>query len=375
MKKNVVELENKKLKKLNKIYLFIIILGILGAIGLVELYLHKNIIENTKIMNKIVEYRNTKEMKFNYDYEYVENNHNAAYKLDIKSAYGDTQGYHPKVLNFKEKWNGYKYWMIFSPYPYGNDKYENPNLVVSNDLINWKEPKGFKNPVEDAPKNYEHGYIYNSDPHIVYNSDKDQIELYYRFVNDREDKMILYRQISKDGIDWSKKEAIITTKRSKNDIISPAIIYEDGKYKMWYIERDRTLKYTESEDGKKFGKTRDIKLSYPLPKLTNWHLDVIKTEKGYEMITVAYKSWKDRNSMNLYYFQSEDNVNYSEGKIILRPSLISWDNRGIYRSSFIYEDGKYYVFYSALSTNFERGIGLSYGEHIENLIGSNIKEK
>ena len=143
---------------------------------------------------------------------------------------------------------------------------------------------------------------------------------------------------------------------------------------MWYIDRDRTLKYTESTDGYKYDNERTIKLDYPIAKLTNWHLDVIKTEKGYEMLTVAYKDWKDRNSMHLYYFESKDNVSYSQGKIILRPSLISWDNRGIYRSSFIYEGGKYYVYYSAISTSFERGIGLSYGEHIENLIGSNIKE-
>ena len=375
MKKQELEQQIKKLKKFNKIYISIIILGVIGCVGLIFLYLNKNIIKNTKIMNSLIEYRNKVEMKFNYDYEYIENNHNSAYKLNIKSAYGDTQGVHPKVLNFEKKWNGYKSWMVFSPYPNGNDKYENPHIVVSNDLINWEVPKGLKNPIEDTPKNYEHEYIYNSDPHLVYNYDLNQLEVYFRFVNDRENKMILYRKTSKDGIKWTEKESIITTKRKTKDIISPAIIYEDGIYKMWYIDRDRTLKYTESLDGQKYDNERIIKLNYPIAKLTNWHLDVIKTEKGYEIITVAYKNWKDRNSMNLYYFQSKDNISYSQGKIILRPSLISWDNRGIYRSSFIYEDGKYYVYYSAISTSFERGIGMSYGEHIENLIGSNIKEK
>jgi hypothetical protein len=200
------------------------------------------------------------------------------------------------------------------------------------------------------------------------------MELYYRYVDDTEDKMILYRKVSKDGINWSEKEAIITTKRSEKDIISPALIYEDGTYKMWYVDVDRTLKYTESTDGYNYSEERIIKLSYPIAKLTNWHIDVIKTEKGYELLSVAYKNWKDRNSMNLYYFYSEDNETYSDGIIIMRPSLISWDNRGIYRSSMIYENGTYYVFYSALNTAFVRGVGLAYGENIENLIGSNIKE-
>ena len=370
----ILEKENKKYKRINTVFIAIILIGVIGLIALVEVYFHKDIIENLKIMNKVKEYRSTINKNFNYDYEYIENNHNAAYKLKLISAYGDNQGYHPKVLNFKEKWNGYKYWMIFSPFPYGDEKYENPNLLASNDMINWEEPKGFKNPVEDIPKDFKADLNYNSDPHIVYIEETDTMELYWRYVNDENDKVILYRKTTKDGVHWSDKEEILTATRSKKDYISPAIIHEDGKYKMWFVDRNRVLKYIESKDGYKYSDERVIELNYPLPKMTTWHLDVIKTEKGYEMIVVAYKNWKDRNGMNLYYFQSKDNVNYSEGIIILRPSTLSWDNRGIYRSSFIYEDGKYYVFYSALNMMMERGIGLSYGEHIENLVGSNIKE-
>ena len=143
---------------------------------------------------------------------------------------------------------------------------------------------------------------------------------------------------------------------------------------MWFVDKDRTLKYMESKDGYNYRNEKIIELNYPILNLITWHIDVIKTHKGYEMIVVAYKSWKDRNSMNLYYFKSKDNDTYSKGIVILRPSLISWDNRGIYRSSFIYEDNTYYVFYSGISDKFERGIGMSYGKNIENLIGSNIKK-
>ena len=125
----------------------------------------------------------------------------------------------------------------------------------------------------------------------------------------------------------------------------------------------------ESTDGYHYSNEKTIELKYPIPDLKPWHLDAIKTDKGYELIVVAYRYHKDRNSMNLYYFNSKDNNTYSKGKIILRPSLISWDNKGIYRSSFIYENNTY----SGISFNNERGIGLSYGEHIENLIGSTIK--
>ncbi len=371
------ELEGKckKLKRINNWLTFFVIVGVFGAIVVIELYLHKDAFEKTNLAKKLKSYRNEISSKYNVDTEYVESVHNAAYKLDLSSVDKTNQGVHPKVINFEKKWHGYKYWMSFSPYPDGNDKYENPYLVASNDLIHWEAPKGLKNPIEDTPKEYEHEKVYNSDPHIVYNKDKDVMELYFRYVNVNKDQMILYKKTSKNGVDWTDKKEVLSVKVSKKDYISPAIIYDDGIYKMWYVDKNRVVKYTESKDGKNWKKERTIILYYPQAHLTTWHLDVIKTEKGYELLSVAYKNWKDRNAMNLYYFKSKDNQDYEQGIIILRPSLISWDNRGIYRSSFIYENGTYYVFYSALSTQFERGIGFSYGEHIENLVGSNIKEK
>ena len=46
-------------------------------------------------------------------------NKSTRYRLNIISSYGDKEAYHPKVIAFKEKWNGYKYWMSFTPYPKG----------------------------------------------------------------------------------------------------------------------------------------------------------------------------------------------------------------------------------------------------------------
>ena len=143
---------------------------------------------------------------------------------------------------------------------------------------------------------------------------------------------------------------------------------------MWYVESKGIVKYTESNDGINWEDSKDINLQYET-KLLTWHLDVIRTQKGYEMIVVAYTSWEDRLSMNLYYFKSKDNINYGEGITILRPSINSWDNKGIYRSSLMYEDGIYYVFYSAMSRKMERGVGIAYGKEINNLKGLNLKEE
>ena len=364
----------KKLKKLNIIFIVIIAIGVLGLAAIPYAYTHKDKIGKSTIGQRMNYYRNKVNSNLNQNYEYTENNHNAPYKLNLNEGKTDIQATHPKVLNFKEKWNGYKYWLVFSPYPYGNDKYENPHLVASNDLINWEIPKGLKNPIEPTPKEYKHEVVYNSDPHILYNPDTNKMELYFRYVNEAKKEVIIYRKISSDGINWSDKEVILTEDFSKDDFMSPAFIYDNGTYKMWAVGKKLNVRYLESKDGVHYTNEKTIELKYPISGLNTWHLDVIKTDKGYEMITVAHKYHKDRNSMNLYYFKSKDNNEYERGIIILRPSLISWDNRGIYRSTFMYEDGTYYVFYAALDTNFVRGVGLSYGENIENLIGANVKE-
>lgn len=296
---------------------------------------------------------------------------NSKYKLNIVSTYGDNEAYHPKVLSFKNGWNGYKYWMSYTPYPQnsggkgeGNDSKENPHIAVSNDLINWKTLINLDEPLDTRAK-----LRYNSDAHIVYNSNLNRLECYWRYVDDVEDKAIIYRRCTKDGVNWSEKEiAFIEAPRSKKDCVSPAILFEDGIYKMWYVDKNNTIKYTTSLDGKEWEETQVLKMNYE-EAVKTWHLDVIQTEKGYEMIMVAFNNWKLHNDMSLYYSISSDGIEWKTAKPIIKPTIKTqnWDNKGIYRSSFIYEDGIYYVYYSGTSKDLHHGIGLMYGKDIYNL--------
>lgn len=290
------------------------------------------------------------------------------YKLEIISSYGDNEAYHPKVITFDKKWNGYKYWMSYTPYPGGNSGYENPHIAVSNDLINWYAPKG-QNKSLDEVKNKYKKKRYNSDAHIVYNKDKDIIICYWRYVDDVTGSVTLYKRETSDGITWTDKKKVLFSKnRHKKDYVSPAIVYDNGIYKMWYVNICNTITYAESKDGMKWTDKSKIKFGYPT-KLDTWHLDVIKTEKGYEMITVAYDKWKHHNKMDLYYTISENGTDFKDAIKILEPErgTLNWDNSGIYRSSMIYLDDTYYLYYGAVGITAERGVGLAYGEDITNL--------
>ena len=168
--------------------------------------------------------------------EYIEIT-NSPKRLNLESVYGDIQAYHPKVISFKNKWNGYKYWMSYTPYPYGDSKKENPHVVASNDGINFKFPSNIK--VLDEVKDTANGKRYNSDSHLVYNETNNELECWWRYVDDVSNKVILYRRKTTDGVNWSEKEAVITANRKKQDYLSPAIIYEDNMYKMWFVRKCR----------------------------------------------------------------------------------------------------------------------------------------
>lgn len=305
-------------------------------------------------------------------------NYNCRHRLEIVSSYGDNQAYHPKVLAFKEKWNGYKYWMSYTPYPKGDDGKENPHIAVSNDLINWKTPGNNVNPL-DEPDDKQASLRYNSDSHIVYNYDTNELYCYWRYVDDINNAVFIYRRDTKDGINWTpKKITAYSNDRKSKDYISPAIIYENGAYKMWYVDQGNIVTYATSNDGITWNDENIIELEYE-KNLKTWHLDVIHTRENYEMIVVAYDKWSNRNDMNLYYTSSTNGIIWDKTRTILKPSVRSqyWDNKGIYRSSFIYENGKYYVFYGGTSKSYDHGIGMVYGESIDNLhkVNANFKSQ
>lgn len=287
--------------------------------------------------------------------------------LDMPNIYGNVIDYHPSVYAFEEKWNGYKYWIAYTPYENCNDLYENPHLLASNDLQNWEEPKGFKNPLEPCPENYERGSVYNSDTELVYNTDTGLLECWWRFYDRPNHQVKLIRKTSSDGVHWSQKEDMLIGEMYKYDFLSPAIIYENGTYKMWSVNQntDHSIDYRESKDGKNWSEIRKINVEYDDKKLAHWHLDVIHTPKGYEMdISAYYPEENDRVHMNLYYTFSKDNVNYTKAQLLFTPSrgTKNWDNQGLYRSCLLYADKKYYLFYSGINTKKgPMGIGMVSG--------------
>lgn len=301
---------------------------------------------------------------------------NALKNLEFPTAYNTSEITHTSLINFPNRWHGYKYWLAATPYPKGDSSKENPHIFASNNLIDWSTPKGLTNPLDEidtkkTPKNY------NSDTHLIYNESKQRLELFWRYVDKLNNKIIIYYITSKNGVDWTDKQVSYSGVFKKTDMLSPAIIKEKDIYMLWYVDDDFKINYRKSKDLKKWSNPTIVDISFENSKLVSWHIDIAKNDGKYEMLISAFekkspgRNYKDRTSMSVYYSSSIDNIHWTKAKEIIKPSnnRNKWDGRSLYRSSFIKENNYYFVLYSGISCDGHRGAGLSYGKSLDDLTG------
>lgn len=269
-------------------------------------------------------------------------NSNATKRLNIQNYLGNSQNVHPKHLYFEEGWNGYKHWIAYTPYPYTQAIYENPCVSVSNDEYDWVTPPGGSNPVYPQPA----GFSYNSDTHLVYREDLDRLELWWREVLDY--NIGFHRKINRmfttDGVTWSPKETIFDLQVETDEMLSPAIIFEDNKYKYWYVYEGK-IYYKESlnSDGTSWSSSSLVNINYG--SLKAWHVDVEKTDLGYEFLFCT--NYGPNEQYGLYHCV-QNGSDISEPKLILLPSKdpMGIDNVQLYRSCLTKIDGVYHIYYS-----------------------------
>ena len=290
--------------------------------------------------------------------------------LDIKTFDKSDSPYHPSVLYFKEGWNGYKYWLAETPFsplckPY-IDRNECPSIHVSNNGTTWSEIT--RNPIDNLNNKEIEELDYFSDPHLVYADG--YLECWYRFTHrkgkaDYYDDLQLVRKKSKDGITWGEREILVNLATSEGDalgnaVVSPAVLYSNGKYRMWYVNSEsrkyRGLSYSESTDGRNWAKKSDCVLTQTsnMP----WHIDVNFIDGKYILINYDFN--------NITIWESYDGINFKYIRELLSPSTTgSFYAYSLYRACII-KDKNYKVYFSG-NDSFQTYIGLMEGDSIENL--------
>ena len=291
---------------------------------------------------------------------------NSKIALDIPSKNNDylNQYTHPSVVNFAEGWNNYKYWMAVTPYTNINQSLENPHIVASNDMIHWKEPNPDANPL-DLPANT--GDTYLSDVCLVYNSNLNRLECWYRGVTESTKTETIYRKSTTDGMVWTERETLRTTTGSTAKQICPIIKYFDNKYNIW-ISEYRNLAFYESTDGTNWNLVR----RYDLPL---WHFDILLNDGKYKLFCGV-----DGNLGSLSLYSSDDNITFTlkNEKILETGQVGNFDDGRIYKPSCIYENGQYYLFYGgwsnkslthAVNGDCKIGFTRTFDGDITNLVG------
>ena len=73
---------------------------------------------------------------------------------------GSGQAVHPDIVGPEQ--TGGVYLMAFTPYPFTNDRFENPSVVISDDGLRFREERRGLNPLAPTP-----GTDHNDDPDIL----------------------------------------------------------------------------------------------------------------------------------------------------------------------------------------------------------------
>jgi hypothetical protein len=268
--------------------------------------------------------------------------------LSLQTSEGTGQACHPDVTYIDQGFGpaGWRYWMVCTPYAYGNFVHENPEIFVSHDGIHWAIPDGVKNPLIPSP---EGTWDHNSDPDMFFLHGK--LWLYYRetrpISEPPENRICLTTSV--DGVAWTSPAEILVARGEQALLMSPAVIYKNRAFRMWTVEKQKDrfhLVRRESSDG--------LKWSSPLPctvlglaERQPWHLDVISEEDRLSALLVTLTRIGD---WRLHYaYSTDDGSTWNVSPVLFEPAY-EFEAGFQYRATLLKirsEPHTYQIWYSA----------------------------
>lgn len=260
---------------------------------------------------------------------------------------GSGQAVHPSTIYIPGGFAGYIYWMGMTPYPNGNDDYENPSLLASNDGITWVVPSGITNPLAPAPSQH------NSDTSLIFNVDDGALYLYY---NETTAVATTYRfKITEDPLTVDPK----VTCSFPVEPMSEQVIYNGpGDWECYYINyAQKTICRVTSSDGITWGNettigTYDMDTGGAFDDPVLWHLSCTEVDGKLLFWITCYPKGSNSAYTDLFWGIRED----EHSKILMkRPAILTefspWCTREVYMSKMtILENGQYRLYISGATT-------------------------
>lgn len=270
--------------------------------------------------------------------------------LRVRTYDGSGQSTHPDVVRIPGGWHGYEYWMAYTPYPGGQEAFENPSVVASHDGRTWEVPAGLTNPIIRRPVEKDG---YNSDPDLRYDAATDRLQMIYRQV--RRGFNLTRVVTSADGIKWSRPRLLLA--RPNHEMISPTVaIGPDGAPRIWYVDAGsrpcasrETRVLTQAGDGAALaarapgeGWGAATVAALVQPGYFIWHLDVtyIPEKQQYWAVYPAYPLGQC-GARDLFFATSTDGLTWRTfATPMLRHEQQGWTAGTLYRASLLYDSGR-----------------------------------
>jgi hypothetical protein len=267
-------------------------------------------------------------------------------RLVIPTYDGSNQATHPDVLLERDPSGSPHLTMAMTPYPYSNDRLENPSLLVSGDGMSFTPPPGVLAPLVQPPPS-----DHNDDPDIRRDPRTGDYEILYLETR-RPDRQTLVALRSRDKVTWTRRDAVVYEfKTGARFIVSPAAIDEAGKTYLFYVDAATKVMYTMvSADGMTWDPRSEAPLQIELGAVKPWHVDAIRGDGAYGLLISGYDD--KFQHQNLYLATSPDLVTWT----LRAQPLLSWKDPALgvdtlYRSTGVVEHGSLVVWYA-----------MSYGE-------------
>lgn len=279
--------------------------------------------------------------------------------LSIPTYDGSGQCVHPDIIYFPESYQGSRFLLAYTPYPFSNDKIENPSLAVSQNGVDFTDLRNGLNPLCNAP-----AYDHNDDPDIHFDPITHKYYLYYLETMRPDSQNV----ICLESTDWSSftRHTILHFDLINHDpfILSPAYIAlkNDAGHRLYFVAAGDSFKIKSiySANGTDWSKTAIDELQTDLPpELRPWHVDVLNSPTGYAMLCACLTTPGSLLYQKLLLGTSMDGIHWHFNQKPLMETDPSFHGcRSIYRSTGIWIDDQLAVWYSMMDTNNNWRIGI-----------------
>lgn len=254
-------------------------------------------------------------------------------RLDLPTYDGSDQVVHPDVLVEPDR-----FIMAMTPYPYSNDRFENPSIVVGSDGITFA-PLGPEPIVPPPPHDH------NDDPDLRRDPRTGEYELLY-LETERPERETVVALDSPDLIGWTRRDALVDDLTVPDPfIVSPAAIDVGGETHMFFVNAaGNQLETLATGDG-----TWDLRTATPVAIDTGamhpWHVDVIPAGSAFALLISGFTDSFEHQ--NLYLATSTDLASWT---LAPAPLLDAADPalgvESLYRSTGVISGDRLVVWYS-----------------------------